>query len=134
MRNLEKIKDEIDRLILYGEGKGIVVAIYIFGSFGTEYENEFSDIDIGILYSSDLNLREELLIESDICKIFGRDDIDVINLNKAPIDLQFEVISKGELVYCKDDSLLTDFIERVLDIYQDYSFFLERFYQEMLDR
>lgn len=133
MRNLDKIKVEIESLVSYGEKQEYILAIYLFGSFGTEYERALSDIDIAILYDTYVTLEEELSIECDICKIFSRDDIDIVNLNKVPVDLQFEIISTGELIYCEDKLLVADFIENVINFYQDYSYTLKSIYRDMIE-
>ena len=44
---------------------------------------------------------EELEIESDISQIFHRDDIDVVNLNKAPIDMSHQVLYTGDLLFAE---------------------------------
>jgi predicted nucleotidyltransferase len=60
-----------------------IIALYLFGSYGTDYERTTSDIDLAILFKDSPSLFEELQIESDISQIFRRDDVDLINLNKA---------------------------------------------------
>jgi hypothetical protein len=71
-----------------------------------------------------------LCLEADICKILQRDDVDVINLNSSSIDIQFQVISTGDLLYCSNELLLADFKERVFNIYGDYGYTLKRFYND----
>lgn len=132
-KNLEKIKGEIESLVLYAKKRENIEAIYLFGSSGTEYETAFSDIDIAILYGTYITLEEELSVECDICKIFSRDNIDVVSLNKVPVNLQFEIISTGDLIYCKDNLKLVDFIESVINFYQDYSYTLESIYNDMIE-
>ncbi len=49
---MEKIKGEIESLILYAKKRENIEAIYLFGSSGTEYETAFSDIDIAIWHKN----------------------------------------------------------------------------------
>ncbi len=132
MRNLKNVEKEIDELILYLSKNSNVIAFFIFGSFGTQYQNQNSDIDFAILYDKDVTLKEELMLEVKISEIFKRDDIDVVNLNKAPINLQHRVIYTGDLLYCRDKIKLADFKERVFKFYGDYGITLKFFYEDYL--
>jgi len=132
MRNLKNVEKEIDELILYLSKNSNVIAFFIFGSFGTQYQNQNSDIDFAILYDKDVTLKEELMLEVKISEIFKRDDIDVVNLNKAPINLQHRVIYTGDLLYCRDKIKLADFKEKVFKFYGDYGITLKFFYEDYL--
>ena len=132
MRNLKNVEKEIDELILYLSKNSNVIAFFIFGSFGTQYQNQNSDIDFAILYDKDVTLKEELMLEVKISEIFKRDDIDVVNLNKAPINLQHRVIYTGDLLYCSDKIKLADFKEKVFKFYGDYGITLKFFYEDYL--
>ncbi|WP_213975641.1 type VII toxin-antitoxin system MntA family adenylyltransferase antitoxin [Tepidanaerobacter acetatoxydans] len=129
-RSLENIKDKIQELITYIKQNENIVALYIFGSYGTEYQRATSDVDFAILFEASPTLFKELEIESDICQIFERDDIDVVNLNKAPIDIRHQVLYTGDLLFCRDEILLADFKEKVLNIYGDYGIVLKKFYDD----
>ncbi len=132
MRNLKNVEKEINELILYLSKNSNVIAFFIFGSFGTQYQNQNSDIDFAILYDKDVTLKEELMLEVKISEIFKRDDIDVVNLNKAPINLQHRVIYTGDLLYCSDKIKLADFKEKVFKFYGDYGITLKFFYEDYL--
>ena len=132
MRNLKNVEKEIDELILYLSKNSNVIAFFIFGSFGTQYQNQNSDIDFAILYDKDVTFKEELMLELKISEIFKRDDIDVVNLNKAPINLQHRVIYTGDLLYCSDKIKLADFKEKVFKFYGDYGITLKFFYEDYL--
>ncbi|ADL08666.1 DNA polymerase beta domain protein region [Thermosediminibacter oceani DSM 16646] len=131
-RNLDGIITQIEELKKYlGQNKNIL-ALYIFGSYGTGHERTTSDIDLAILFRNSPSLFEELEIESGISQIFKRDDIDLVNLNKAPIDICHQVLHTGELLYCTDEIALADFKERVFNIYGDYGITLKKFYDDFM--
>lgn len=132
MRNLKAIEKEINRLIAYLSNKHNIIAFYIFGSFGTEHKKESSDIDFAVLYSQNTSLKEDLILEVKISEIFNRDDIDIINLNKSPINLQHSIIYTGDLLYCSDPIQLSDFKEKVFKFYGDYGITLKFFYDDYL--
>lgn len=129
-RNLESIQSEIRDLVSYVERNENVIALYIFGSFGTSLQNERSDIDLAVLFKNTPPFFDELGMESDISQIFGSDDIDIVNLNKASIDISHQVVYTGELLYCKDEIELADFKERVFNIYGDFGIILKKYYDD----
>ena len=132
-RNLIKIKDKINELKCYIVKNKNIIATYIFGSYGTNDQHAASDIDFAILFKNRPSLFEELQIESDISEIFARDDIDVVNLNKADIDICHQVLYTGELLYCSDEIALADYKEKVFNIYGDYGLILKKFYDDFAE-
>ena len=104
-----------------------VVAVYLFGSYGTEHEHPGSDLDLGVVFWGKTKLQYELQIEADLTSLLKTDKIDFINLNCAPVALQFRVLSEGLLIYEGDYILNSNFIEHVLREYRDYSFHYARF-------
>ncbi|MDD4568692.1 MAG: nucleotidyltransferase domain-containing protein [Tepidanaerobacteraceae bacterium] len=129
-RSLENVKDKIQELITYIKQNKNIIALYIFGSCGTEYQRATSDVDFAILFETSSTLFKELEIESDISQIFERDDIDVVNLNKSPIDISHQVLYTGDLLFCRDEILLADFKEKVFNLYGDYGIVLKKFYDD----
>ncbi|WP_422446105.1 type VII toxin-antitoxin system MntA family adenylyltransferase antitoxin [Thermoanaerobacterium sp. DL9XJH110] len=123
---------QIEELKKYISRNKNILALYIFGSIGTDHESITSDIDLAILFQNNPLLFEELEIESNISQIFERDDIDLVNLNKAPIDICHQVLYTGELLYCSDEITLADFKERVFNIYGDYGITLKNFYDDYM--
>lgn len=132
MRNLKSIEERIEKVRGFCQKREEIIALYIFGSYGTYEQPPLSDIDLAILYRSIPKIEEELDFEVKISEIFERDDIDIVILNKAPIDIQIEVLSKGEIIYCSDELLLTEFKERVFYQYGDYEPILREFYKDVL--
>lgn len=130
MRNIKAIFKEVKELVAMIEKNKNIIALYIFGSFGTNQQHPLSDIDLAILFQEPPQLFDFLCLEADICKILQRDDVDVINLNSSSIDIQFQVISTGDLLYCSNEIFLADFKERVFNIYGDYGYTLKRFYND----
>lgn len=133
MRNLSKIQDKINRLKTFCEKNPNILALFIFGSFGTEEELFQSDIDFAILYYKNIPLIEHLNVAVEFVKILEREDVDVLNLNEAPIDIKMRVISEGELIYCSDEIKLSDFKEKVFDLYADYEPVLRKFYEDYIE-
>ncbi|MDW7739258.1 MAG: nucleotidyltransferase domain-containing protein [Bacillota bacterium] len=120
MINLNKA--QIDDMVRYIESRGDIIAFYLYGSHGTEYQTVFSDVDLAILPmpASDFDFNEELNIMSKLNDLGNSDDINLVNLKKAPVTLQMKVLDSGRLLYCADAVLLADFIESVILKYSDF--------------
>ena len=98
-----------------------IAAVYLFGSFGTEFEQPQSDMDFGVVFSRPVTLAEELELDGALSLHVGHDRIDLVNLNRAPIALQFRALHEGELVYEGDYVKHSNFIEYVIKTYPDYA-------------
>lgn len=108
-----------------------VGAAYLFGSYGTQYQTPLSDVDFAVLFvpGTALDLKTELDISGDLTCIAREDDINLVILNKAPITLQFEILSTGRLL-CKKELYLENFLEYVCKRYADFKVDLDRFNRE----
>ncbi len=109
-----------------------IVALYLFGSFGTEFQNNFSDLDLGVVYYPGKlpDLKRELSIEADLSLLLGIERIDLVNLNRAPTQLRFKAVAKGILLFEADANTLAGFLEDTYRKYGDYQVDLETYYRE----
>ncbi|MFT8316291.1 MAG: nucleotidyltransferase domain-containing protein, partial [Clostridium sp.] len=108
------IENKIESLKKYFSQQPDILGVWIIGSYGTEYQREDSDIDFAILYNKDINDLEEIKFACDITEILKIENIDTINLKKAPITLQFKTIKEGRNLYEKDYIKVCDYIEYVI--------------------
>ena len=126
MRDLSKLGKGLSDLREYFSKKPDIVAVYIFGSFGTEYEYPFSDLDLGIVFTHEkISLRDELKTEAELSLLLKREKVDLVNLNKAPLKLRYRAVAEGELIYEGNFAAHSDFIEHVHKRYLDYRYDLE---------
>ena len=109
-----------------------IVAVYLFGSHATEEATPRSDIDLGAVYREAPALMVELALEAEICAALGTEHLDLVNLNKARIELQFRAIKSGQVIYCADDLARADFVEMVLDRNGDYGITMRQMAQDFL--
>ncbi len=121
------LKEKIKELRDYFNSKEEILTVFLFGSYGTEfYDPDRSDIDLAIIFTRYLNLKEEMLIDAEISIIIGRDDLDITNLNKSRVDICHQILSTGEKIYEKDKLATVDFIEKTLKHYFDYGITLHK--------
>lgn len=86
---------------------GIYVC-YLFGSFGTEDFNEFSDIDIAVI--TDLNFCQLGNLSNDLSEKLGR-DVDLVDANKLSGIFKLQIAYRSDIVFCKDEDKLDKFLD-----------------------
>ena len=120
--------DRMDDVREYLSGHPHVVASLLFGSYGTEYQNALSDLDIAVLLSPECPKDRDIVsgISADLASLASEDDVNVIILNTAPITLQFDALSTGR-VLTKREFYLEDFHEYVCKRYADFKIDLDVF-------
>ena len=132
MAELINIDDKIEELKNYFSEQDDILAVYIFGSYGTEYQTPLSDVDFAVLFKqeAEINLMREMEIMSQITLITKVEDIDLVNLNQAPVLLQHKAIKEGKLIFEREENKVSEFIEYVLTYYYDAKIRSEVFNQE----
>lgn len=87
-----------------------MISAILFGSFAEGRENDMSDIDIGVLVSKELSLIEVGFLAAGMEMVFKR-RVDLVILNdlykKNPL-LAYEIITKGNLMFCRDQEKLVE--------------------------
>lgn len=130
------IENKISDLKNYFSLNQNILAVWIIGSYGTEYQREESDIDLALLLDHDINLMDEMEISQNISDIIKFENIDIVNLKKAPITLQFKALKEGRQIYEKDFIKVSDYMENVFNRYRDEKYYLDSFrkdYYESFD-
>ena len=118
---MRKAPVELQSWIEFFQSRVEIAAVYLFGSYGTEYEHPQSDIDLGVVFTRPVTLPEELALDADLSLHVSHDRIDLVNLNRSPIALQFRALREGLLIYEGDYLKHSDFIEYVIKTYPDYA-------------
>ena len=108
-----------------------VVAIYLFGSHARGEANHLSDIDIALLLRPDLPeeamWRLGLRLNAEVCNILGTENVDVIVLNTAPLEAQFEIIRTGKLLHSSDENIRTEYEVQMMNAYWDFKKVLDEY-------
>jgi predicted nucleotidyltransferase len=97
-----------------------VLGVFLFGSQVEGTATPRSDLDLAVLFDRDLSLREELEVDVAISEVLDAFDVDLVNLNRANLAIQFRAIA-GQIVYERDPVQISDFIERVLIETRDFA-------------
>lgn len=109
-----------------------VAAVYLFGSQAEGIANAVSDIDLALLFCPDIGTRHAVSLHLRIAEyqaktsgLLGTDRIDVANLESAPPQIQFAVINRGKMIFCKAPQAVAEFMESFAQRYPD----LNRYYE-----
>lgn len=103
------------------EKYNFIVFALLFGSFAENRAMNISDIDIGIYTNRPITLLEIGLIVTRIEKI-AKTKVDLIvlnNLYKKKSVLAFEIVSKGQLIFCRDHENFIKFKKDTFIYYLD---------------
>jgi len=113
-----------------------IVAAYFFGSRVYGKMAKTSDYDVAVLFRDDYHLDELLNITIRLAEALDADldSIDVVGLNDAPVELAYDIIARGKLVYCIDTELRVDFETRLMKEYMDLKPFLDVYYEHLFSR
>ncbi|MGB3684138.1 MAG: nucleotidyltransferase domain-containing protein [Rubrobacteraceae bacterium] len=79
-----------------------LVAIYRFGSFGTDHERPDSDLDLAVYAGSSLSVVRLWDVAQELATLVGR-NVDIVDLATASTVMRSQVIHGGERVYCADE-------------------------------
>ena len=90
---------------------------YVFGSFLDT--DEFEDVDVAVLTSRNFSPYDTFKFSMQIARelekrIEPRLEFDVKILDSSPVHFQYEVISKGKLVYCKNELKRVKYEEKII--------------------
>ncbi|MDP2984370.1 MAG: nucleotidyltransferase domain-containing protein [Candidatus Latescibacter sp.] len=110
---------EIVRIIL--EHYPTAQAIYLFGTYSTEFERPDSDVDIAILLPHSDAKREGFMTFSDAVvaleRLLGK-DVDLINLRQVSTVFQKEIIMVERRIFCANTYAADEFEMLTLSFYQ----------------
>jgi predicted nucleotidyltransferase len=111
-----------------------VLLVFLFGSFGTDKEHELSDIDIAVLLDKDISLMDELKMAADLSLILERDDLDLVLLRNASVNIAHRVLADGRTVFDRDPLKTAEFVESTLNHYFDFGYRLRQIDMEFEEK
>lgn len=110
--------------------KMMVNAIYLFGSQKTHFKHKESDIDIGVLFDDGRDMdkdRARTELYETLCSLFKTERVDVVFLRSAPLRLQFNAVTEGELLWTSDIEKALNYEEKIKWQYLDFVPILREF-------
>lgn len=116
---IETYRDALDSVFAR---HGVVLA-YLYGSQARGDAGPLSDVDMAVLFARELTdeerFRHLLDLHGELAEVFGRDDVNVLDLDKGTPLLNNNVRLQGKLLYCTDENARFDFLLWTLQQYED---------------
>ncbi len=116
MRPTEKIVDTV--LAVHPDTQ----AVYLYGTWGTEYQRRDSDIDIAVLLphatARTIDIWKWGLLSVQVASSAEVERADLINLRCVNTTFQAEILRTGRLIQCADEKVRLRFEGQILSMYQ----------------
>lgn len=119
--------------IIYGYSltKDEVLGVYLFGSIlETTDLTQIEDVDIAFLLEGgeSINAFEKTIeLNTDLSQLMNFDKFDIVILNNAPLPFRYDIITKGKLIYSKNDELRREFESLSTKKYCKFKPYLEHY-------
>ena len=97
-------------------------AIYIYGTWGTEYQRSDSDLDIAVLLppatARAVDFWAWCRLSVEVASAAKMERADLINLRMVPVILRKEIIAADRRIYCADENAADEFEMLTISFYQ----------------
>ncbi|AJF07540.1 type VII toxin-antitoxin system MntA family adenylyltransferase antitoxin [Geoalkalibacter subterraneus] len=93
-----------------------LLAVYRFGSFGTDAERLESDLDIAFLAEASPSHVKRWRLAQEMATMFGR-EVDLIDLAQATTVFRMQVIAHGRRIWCADEVRVETYADYVFSSY-----------------
>ena len=114
-----------------------LVAVYLFGSTARDQAHALSDVDVAVLFATELSAADVFGRTLEIGTILDetlRLPVDVIALNRVPPALCFQVLKHGRLLLEQDRTQRCVFVMHALSRYYDAKPYLDYHNTRLLSR
>ena len=95
-----------------------VALAYLFGSQATGQAGAQSDYDVAVLFDCKVTSDDRYVLTHQLAELLDR-DVDLVDLTRAPVELVYNVIATGQILYEKDRRTRVEFEARALGLYFD---------------
>lgn len=118
---MEKLK--IDLMVNVLKKDTLILMAYLFGSQLEGRANEYSDIDVAILFDDKVEVGvytdKQILIATLLSEKLNK-EIDIVVLNRASLFLRYHVLKDGLKIYERDDRNEHNFEAQAIMEYFDF--------------
>ena len=113
-----------------------VIFAYIFGSYAEGREGPLSDFDIGIFLKNTSKDFFERKIEFNnlVTSILKTDEVDIVILNEANVEISFNIIKNGFLLLSKNEELRIEYEKKIIKYYMDFEYYRKRMIKEFFSK
>jgi len=122
-----------EKVSTLAEKYGIVYAIL----FGSTIEGRFvkgeSDIDLAIKVDK-LDRKDLLGFLKGFLRELGVDNLDVVVINFSPFSLNYEILTKGRVIFCRDEEELFEDRLKIIKLHDDWTNFSKTFEEREIEK
>ena len=98
-------------------------AVYLYGTWGTEYQRPGSDVDVAVLLphatARSVDFWEWCRLSAEVASVAKVERADLINLHAVSVILRKEIIVAERRIYCADENAADEFEMLTLSFYQE---------------
>lgn len=108
----------------------------LFGSFSHGKTTNLSDLDVGIYTNKEISLLEtgRLVAKLELAIKLNVDIVILNHLYKIKPALAYEIVSKGNLLFCQNEADFIDFKKNVLIYFMDNKVLLDKVNKMFINR
>ena len=110
-----------------------ITLVYLFGSRVKGKVGNLSDYDIAVFVADKIPYGFRYQLANEVSKALNAERVDLVILNAAPVELAYNVISTGKLLYERSVYDRVEFEATTLSKYFDYLPVLRRQREEILE-
>jgi predicted nucleotidyltransferase len=116
--NTQLLRDKLPDILT---GLKEICLVYLFGSRIEGHLGPMSDYDLGVLIDRSADAGQvHARLTHELVRALQTDRVDVVVLNRAPIELAYAIIAQGKVLYQRDGALRVEYEAQVLNRYGDY--------------
>ncbi len=97
-----------------------VIAIYLFGSYGTSHATPNSDLDLAVYAEHPQDPVALWNLAQEIARFINR-DVDLVDLQFASTVFRYQIISTGRRIFCRDRHECDLFENITISMYLDFN-------------
>lgn len=111
--------------------------VYIFGSQLNGFARKDSDLDLAVRFQKglpDMKARGQIYgkLFVDLSSCFPGQKLDLVFIEEAPLHFQYKIFTQGQMIFSQDKENSFNFQERIFNLYRDYKYFIDEFFQGAL--
>lgn len=107
--------------------------VYLYGSLASGDARPDSDIDLAVSLCPGGDLLDDARLHDEFAAALGRDDVDLLIVDRAPLWLQFRVVA-GRVLFSRDERARIAFRERVEKAFLDFRPYHDRYLAAVRER
>jgi predicted nucleotidyltransferase len=105
-----------------------IAVVYLFGSYAEGIAGKASDIDIGVVFPNSEGIvknsgeiyQQLYDIFTDVFNVSESKIIDIVFMNRVGLELRFDIISHGKVLYESSSNFRMEYEERISALYRDF--------------